>query len=647
MKAPRLVPLLLLAALAVPSPAAAQRDRFLKAFVQFQQTLRGAYGDEGPQLVAGLDEMGAALAAWDSEIRDAEGQLRPRLKGADTQTALQVHTILASLYLERGRFDDALREFDADISIDATRAAFHRYKGVIYQGTARPAEAAAAYRTAWLRDPTDPQNAYRLIVNRSPATTAAQIAQARAALARIEGELIRRERPRAESPFRTVQAINDDAGGTIAFVPPTYAHGFSLLQSGQYQEGLIALRAAVAADPLVADTAASLEPMAQGIAALRQGMVDAAVERLEATVTRAAGSSEAHRILGVAYDISGNVTKGVQHLRDAVRLNPRDERGWIALARTLEDSGELTQAVDALQAGVSALPNSGALHWRLSLTAARRQRTEESDLALLTLADRLVLFAGKGELYGQLAQFAQSHLEYGRAVALLEQRVALTPNNASAHKALGRAYVDQGREEPGYAELVVSLLLDPLDAETLTRLGQVHLAAGRTGPAVAALERALMLDSSNHEALHALGEALIRAGRTAEGQQRLEESVRRQAEAVEEQRSQRTVAMLTVQAEIHMSKGEYEAAIDVFKQAIAVRRDRVSPLRLADALIKAGRLEDAAALLRNSTSTTSRPETYRRLADVYAALGHTDDSATARRTYVEKRLEELATRVDP
>lgn len=644
----RLVPVLLLAALAVPAPAAAQRDMFLKAFVQFHQALRGAYGDEGLQLTGHLDTMTAALAGWDAELRDAENQLRTRLKGADAATALQVHTILASLYLERGRLADALREFDADVKIDPARAAFHRYRGLIHQAMMRPAEAAAAYRTAWLRDPNDPQNAYRLIVNRSPATTAAQIAQAVATLGRVEGELVRRQRTRAEAPFRTVQAIDDDAGGTMAFVPPAYSRGFSLLQSGRYEEGLAALRAAVAADPLVADAASRSEPMAKGIAALRQGMVSTAIERLEAAVTATAGSSEAHRILAAAYTVSGDLAKSARHLRDAVRLRPLDERGWLALARTLEDSGELSEAVAALRTAIAALPDSGALRWRLSLASARRQTTEESDLELIAVADRLVLFAGKGELYGQLARLAQAHLDYDRGVALLEQRVTLTPNNAAAHKALGLAYVEQGREDVGYAELVTSLLLDPLDTETLTSLGRLHLAAGRTAPAIAALERALTLDSSSGEALHALGEALTRAGRTAEGQQRLEESARRQAEAVEEQRSLRTVAMLAVQAEVHMTKGEYEAAIDVFKQAIAVRRDRVSALRLADALVKAGRLEDAAGLLQNTASTANaRPETFRRLADVYAALGRTEQSAAARQTYVEKRLQELATAADP
>ena len=652
MKASRVLALALLGMLAIPAPATAQRDAFLKAFVQFHQTLRGAYGDEGPQLTRHLDTMTAALAAWDTEIREAESQLRPRLKGADSATALQVHTILASLYLERSRLSDALREFDADITLDPSRAAFHRYRGLIFQSTARPAEAAAAYRTAWLREPDDPQNAYRLIINRSMATTAAEITKALATLGQVEGELIRRQRTRADAPFRTVQAIDDDAGGTIAFVPPAYSRGFSLMQRGAYEEGLMALRTALAADPLVADAASHSEPMAKGIAALRQGMVDVAIERLEAGIgdrgSGIGGSSEAHRILGVAYGVSGNVAKATEHLREAVRLNPRDERAWLALARTLDDFGELDEAVDALRAGIAALPESGALHWRLSLTSARRQQTDDSDLALIALTDRLVVFAGKGELYGQLARLAQAHLDYDRGIALLEQRVALTANNAAAHKALGQAYVEQGREEPGYAELVMALLLDPIDTETLTSLGGLHLAADRPAPAIAALERALTLDSSNGQALHALGEALTRAGRTAEGQQRLEESVRRQAESVEEQRSLRTVARLTVQAELHMSKGEYEAAIDVFKEAIAVRRDRVSPLRLADALVGAKRLEDAAGLLQNSASANAaRPDIFRRLADVYAALGRTEESAAARRTYVEKRLQELATGTDP
>jgi tetratricopeptide (TPR) repeat protein len=630
---------LLLAVLAVPSTATAQRDGFLAAWLEFYQTLRGAYGDEGPLLVTQLEKMTTALAAWDLEIRDAESQLQPRLKGADVQTALEVHAILASLYLDRSRFDDALREFEAAIRIDPGRAAFHRYKGLIYQATARSAEAADAFRSAWRLEPMDPQNAYRLIAYPSNDTTRQEGEQALATFAAIEAGLIRPAGPRATTPFRTTQAIDDDVGGAMGFVPPAYARGFSLLQRGQYEEGLVALRTAVAADPLVAGAASRPESIAQGSAALRQGQVDTAIDRFEAAVTAAGNSSEAHRLLGTAYEIRGDITRSVQHLRDAVRLNPRDERSWIGLTRTLEDAGERTEAAAALRAAVNELPDSGALRWQLR--SVNRERIDESDLALLAGADALVLFAGKGALLGQLAGMAQGHLDYDRAVTLHELRAALTPNNAAAHLALGRAYVEQGREEAGYAELVTALLLDPLDAGTWTALGQLHLAAGRNPRALAALERAFALEPANSQALNALGNALIRAGREQEGQQRLEESVRRQAQDVEDQRSRRTAAMLTVQAEVHMSKGEYDAALDMWKQATAIRRDSVGSFQVAEALIKAGRLEEAAAVLQTATASNPRPETHRRLAEVYAALGRPEDSARERRAYTEQRLQEL------
>ena len=105
------------------------------------------------------------------------------------------------------------------------------------------------------------------------------------------------------------------------------------------------LRAAIANDPLVTDPSLRSEPMVRGIAALRQaasakasapeGVVASAVELLETAVAGARDSSEAHRVLATAHSIAGDIARSVQHLRDAVRLNPRDERSRLALAQTL------------------------------------------------------------------------------------------------------------------------------------------------------------------------------------------------------------------------------------------------------------------------------------------------------------------------
>jgi tetratricopeptide (TPR) repeat protein len=631
--------------LALPSTAAAQRNQFFSELLQFYRTLGGLYGDEGPQLSGHLEATSAALARWDEEIRDWERELRPRLNEGNAQTALQVRTFLASLYMERGRYDEALLEFDEDIRLDSRRAAFPRFKGLIHQAAGQPGAAADAFRAAWLLDPDDPQNAYRALAFRSAQMTERERARALETLRNIEREVVKGTRPRAEAPFVNISGIVDDGGGGMAFVPAAYARGFSLILKGDLSGGVAALRAAMGADPLVADAASRSQPMGQGIAALRQGRVTDAIASLETTVARSGGSSEAHRILATAYGVQGEIAKSLDHLRQAVRLNPRDERSWVALSRTLDQTGASVEAQQAVRDAVAGLPDAGGLRWRLAEFAGRQQRTVDADVPLIAAIDRYVLLIGRADLLMSLARFARTQFDYQRSIALLEQAITIAPNNSAAHKALGRAYTDEGREEEGYAEFVVAFMLDPDDLDTRIALGRAHLAAGRAEWAVELLEGAGARAAANREAMRALGEALVRAGRTAEGQTRLLDSDRLQAQAVDEERRDRTVATLTLQAEVRMTERDYAGAVDLWRQVIAMQRGSGSiHMRLADALVSAKRLQEAVDVYQTAISLEAGAEAHRRLADVYDALGRSDDGARERGRYLARQLESLRQR---
>jgi tetratricopeptide (TPR) repeat protein len=649
------VPLVLLLLTAVPSAAApqtaAQKEAFFDTLLPFYRSLTGAYGDEGTELAGHIETMAAALTGWDATIADAERELRAQLRGADPRTALQTHTVLASMYLDRGRFEDAVRELDENLRIDPTRAVFHRIRGLALQALDRPRDAAAAFRAAWQIDPADPQNAYHLLVHGSGQAAPPEIARALEALGTVESSLVRGERERADVPFLSLRPIDDEAAGAIAFAPAAYARAFALLLNGQLEAGLTALRQAASNDSLVTDPALRSEPAVRGMAALRQGQVGQALRQLEAAVTLAPRSAEARRILGTAYWVSGDLTQSLEQLRDAVRLDPLDERAWLALSRVLDGLGEWTEAAAVLRKAVASLPESGELRWQLSTISGKRQRTDEADLELMAVADRLVLLAGKGDLIGRIAGLAQAHLEYDRAVALLEQRVTLTPNNASAHQALGRAYVEQGREGEGYAELVVALWLDPSNAETRTAIGRLHVGAGRYAAAVETLTRTAALPPASATApasaaaVHVLGEALTRAGRTAEGRTRLEEAERLRARDVELQRRLRTAGMLALEAERHRTSGEYDRAIEAWQQVLSLEgRSAAAHLRLADVLVAAKRMDEAAAQLVMAIEANGGAEAHRRLALVYAAMGRADEAARERRLYTEERLKELRER---
>ena len=645
MRAQRLVPLVVLALLGRPALASAQKDPFFEALLTFYQSVAGVYGDEGPQLARGLDALSRALAAWDREFAATESQIRAELKKADDQTALRGHTLLASLYIERARYDDALHELDADIRLDPKRAAFPRFKAIVYQAANRPAEAAEAFRSAWLLDPSDVQNAYHLIVHRSPQTTGTEIDAALETLAMAERELLRVEQARTVSPFISVHPINDDVGGLMAFVPAAYAASFDALLKGQFESGMSMLRAAVAADPVVAAPASQSEAGARGIAALRAGNVAAAAQSLEAALTSSPDASEVRRILATAYSVNGDTSKSVEQLREVVRLNPKDERAWLALARGLDAADEVEAAVDMVHSAVKALPDAGALRWLQSLLSARRQRTEDTEIALTAEADRVVLLAGKGEFFGRIAKLAQAHLDYDRAIALLEQRVVLTPNSAAAHRDLGRAYIDQGRDGEAYAELVIAFLLDNADAETVAAIGRFHFDSARYARAAEMFARATKLDPMNVAMRRALGDSLVRAGNAAEGQQRLEEAEQLQTKVFDEQRRQRAAAAVMVWAVRHMADRQYELAIEAWQQVIELQGGNApNHLRLAQAFINAKRLEQAAEQLRLALAAKAGPEANRRLAEVYAALGRTEESARERQTYVDRRLRELRER---
>ena len=322
--------------LVLPAAASAQRDRFFGTLPALYRSLAGVYGDEGKEIAAHVETLSQALAAWDRDLAEAAAGLRARLKDGNPRTALEVRVTLSTLYAERSRFADALREIDEAIRINPRSPGLYRYKALLHDSRGQPVEAAAALRTAWQLDPKDPVNAYWLIVKRSRATTAAEIEQAAATLTIVERELVRRQRRITEPPFVVLSAINDDVGRATPFAPAAYARSFALLRGGEFAAGLAALKAAVAADPLLADPAMRLEPTTQGIAAQFVGLVPEAIAFLERAATQSPRSSEVQRLLGTAYAVNGDTAQGVEHLRAAVKLNPENERAWLTLARTLE-----------------------------------------------------------------------------------------------------------------------------------------------------------------------------------------------------------------------------------------------------------------------------------------------------------------------
>src|SRR5262245_11032060 len=304
-------------------PALETKQRFVAGLIRFMEALPGTYGDEGPRLVTSLDEMEAGLRRWDAGLRGYEIAMREQLLGAQPAVAASLHVPLGSVLLERGRFDDAVREFEEAARLEPQRANVQMFRGFAYQAAGRPADATRAFRAAWQLDPTDPIAAYLAARTGSGGGRSPDLQQAIRALSAFQRERLAQDAQR-HAHFTTVSLLEESSGNHPEFPPALYADGFASIRAGKYEEALVSLRAAVAADPMSVDVALNSQPYRQGILALRGGRLDAATRELKAAIEMNPGSSEAHRALGTAFRLDQQYDASIDQFESAIRLRRDD-----------------------------------------------------------------------------------------------------------------------------------------------------------------------------------------------------------------------------------------------------------------------------------------------------------------------------------
>jgi tetratricopeptide (TPR) repeat protein len=623
---------------ALSASLAAQRDAFRDALIGFHSAIAGDYGDEGPLVLRNLDRMAASLSAWDAVIHDAELSAGARDGTAPAGERARVHAALAQMYIERGRYPDAVRELDTAIQIDGLRGSLHVLRGLVFETMSRPGDAVEAVRAlgrAWEIDREDPVSAYLLSSRQTnPAAPDDLTPQTSRLLATMNRRFASVPSDRHIDLFPQIALVPDAAAVTPVFSPARYAEGFTLVEKGRYPEAIASFRRAVASDPLVVDAPARLERMQPAIDKLRDGDAEGAIPLLEAAVEAAPRSSEAHRILAAAYGDVGNHEMSVQHFEIAAGLAPQDERANLALGRALADAGQVERAEQAFMAVAQKLPQSTDVHSALADLYEGSNRGRNA-LRELEIAATFTVISGKGALYLRLADLEHRHLEYDRVIDPLTRRARIDPNNARAHTDLGLAYTRVGRISDALVELVVASLIGPDDAETLTAIGQIDFDTGRYAAAAVVLARAIAAKPALVQARYLLGQTLDRLGRPDESREQLAEYDKLRAAANSDFRHGFEVEMLRQDAQRATAAGGPEEAVAAWQKVVdgepKSASDRVA---LANALARAGRPEAAVEQLEAASRLDdSDKDIYRQLAELYSTLGRASDSARARQTY--------------
>jgi tetratricopeptide (TPR) repeat protein len=614
---------------------AAQKDAFRDALIGFHAKLAGDFGDEGPGVLENLEKMSSSLAAWDDAIRVAEREHRARLAAAAPSEQVRIRTTLAELYVERGRYTDAVRELDSALQADSTRSTVHVLRGLVLEILGRPDEAVVAFRHAWDADRDDPVGAYllasRMAARKGPGETTSP--QAAALLKVHERRLASVPSSRHIPLFSELALFQDRAAVTPVFSPALYADGFTHVAQGRYDDAIASFRRTVARDPLVIGAPARLERLRAGIAKLRDGDAEDAIPDLVAAAEPTPRSSEVHRILAAAYGDAGDDGKSIEQLEMAVGLAPDDERARVALGRALEHASRIERAEQVLKATVTALPQSADAHSALADLYENSSRGRDA-LRELEIAASFTVVAGKGALYWRLADLEHRHLQYERVIEPLVRRTRLNPNDARTHTELGLAYTRIGRTNDALVELVVASLIGPEDPECLTAIGQIHFDDGNYAAADAVLRRAIVMAPTFLQARYLLGHTLARLGHAAESRAQLSEFERIRAAVHDDGRREFEVDQLRQEAARASSDGRSDDAIAALQTVVERMPDRVEDrLALAAALLRAGRPSLAVEQLETAARLHADPDVYRQLAEVYKTLGRSDESTSAGQMY--------------
>ena len=439
-----------------PLPAAAQKDSFVQALTDLTSAIEGTYGDEGARISPALDRISAALAEWDREIETAADAVRVASQD-EPRRLFEKRVALGRIYADRGRFAEALAEFDAASRFEPQRADVHVLRGLVLRAWGKQSETIAAFRTASSIDPNNPVIAYSLFHEAAIAGNVSTAREAARALASLYQGLLREvERPSA--PFPDFTLLQAAAGGPPLLPLATYSRAYQLFARGEYETAIAEFRTGAANDPLVSDPASGSPLLTRAIGELRQGRLNAARATIEQSDVLTA-SSEAQRVLGLVYAAESQYDKSIDALTAAIRRSPHNERARVALSRVLASAGREGEAERVLQETLTTYPDSALARWWLATTYERANRFAEAQREFERTA--AVAISGSSGLHAAIGRFTSGAADFPAAIEAFFRAVHANPNDGRLHRLLAAALVHDDRADEGFAEFVAALLIDP------------------------------------------------------------------------------------------------------------------------------------------------------------------------------------------
>jgi len=376
--------------------------------------------------------------------------------------------------------------------------------------------------------------------------------------------------------------------------------GLALLNARRPEDAIVCFRRSLALSPGYVPAQIALGSTLQSL-----GRIAEAVECYRGLLRSNPGFAEVHSNLGNALLALGKLAEAEASYRQALAIKPGLLEAHINLAHLLRRQLRLEEAADCYRRVLQLNPRIVESHVGLAHTLVDMGRLNE---ALSSYHHALELNPRLADVHNSLGDALRRNGQPQAAVESCLRALQIKPGLAAAHSNLGNALLGLGRAEEAEASYRRALAIEPDRAEVHSNLAKLLLDVGRTEESIASARRAVELAPGLGAAHENLANALLNVNmeravrhyraalesspQDAEVHNRLGIALRLLGRTDEGEASTRKALelkpgyapALAALAEVRADRGEFEAAEELFKQALAAQSD------LSDAWVGLSRL---------------------------------------------------------
>lgn len=363
------------------------------------------------------------------------------------------------------------------------------------------------------------------------------------------------------NPEAAVESLEEVIKVNPDFKKVRYYKGLALLQLGRHLEAADEFRRITDVRPR--------DPQAlywTGHALLEAGRSTQALDYFRRALQDRPRYSKALYRMGLACTRLFRYDEAIPWLSQAIESRPRFAEAHYVLGRCLEKQYVMDQAVQAYERAVELDPGYQEAHMQLGMIY---KNVGEHQKALEHLRRAVELDPLESEAYYSMGIVLAGLGRYEEAIPEYRRALELSPRHAYAYYSLGQAYVHCGRFGEAAESFKRALELNPRDVPARTALGMVYFHRGELGRAVEEFQKVLEVNPRDVEAHYFLGASLFKMGKLEQAIEEYQQAARVNPDSA--------LNYFSLGASYSRS-GNYQKALEQFQKAAEFRPDSDSDL---------------------------------------------------------------------